>query len=94
VDSVWWQALWLRWWTFWLWRHWVSAFLKLAVAFNRDCLENSLLINRYTTQNIYITSVTTFSASLGSSVSIVSGYGLDERAIEVRSPADARGFFL
>jgi hypothetical protein len=27
-------------------------------------------------------------------VSIVSGYGLDDRAIEVRSPAEARGFFL
>jgi hypothetical protein len=32
--------------------------------------------------------------SRGSSVSIVSDYGLDDRAIEVRSPADARGFFL
>jgi hypothetical protein len=29
----------------------------------------------------------------GSSV-IVSGYGLDDRAIEVRSPAEAKGFFL
>jgi hypothetical protein len=27
-------------------------------------------------------------------VSIVSGYGLDDRAIEVRSPAESRGFFL
>jgi hypothetical protein len=30
----------------------------------------------------------------GSSVSIVSGYGLDDRAIEVRYPAEAKGFFL
>jgi hypothetical protein len=30
----------------------------------------------------------------GSSVSIVSGYGLDDRANEVRSPAEAKGFFL
>jgi hypothetical protein len=30
----------------------------------------------------------------GSSVSIVSGYGLDDCAIEVRSPAEAKGFFL
>jgi hypothetical protein len=30
----------------------------------------------------------------GSSVSIVSGYGLKDRAIEVRSPVEARGFFL
>jgi hypothetical protein len=30
----------------------------------------------------------------GSSVSIMSCYGLDDRAIEVRSPAEARWFFL
>jgi hypothetical protein len=30
----------------------------------------------------------------GSSVSIVSGYGLDNWAMEVRSPAEAEGFFL
>jgi hypothetical protein len=30
----------------------------------------------------------------GSSVSTVSGYGLDDRTIEVRSPAEAKGFFL
>jgi hypothetical protein len=30
----------------------------------------------------------------GSSVSTVSGYGLDDWAIEVRSPAEATGFFL
>jgi hypothetical protein len=28
----------------------------------------------------------------GSSVSIVSGYGLDDRAIEVQSPEEAKGF--
>jgi hypothetical protein len=32
--------------------------------------------------------------SRGSSVSIVSGYGLDDRVIEVRSPAEVKGFFL
>jgi hypothetical protein len=30
----------------------------------------------------------------GSSVSIVYGYGLDDRAIEVRSPEEVKGFFL
>jgi hypothetical protein len=30
----------------------------------------------------------------GNSVSIMSGYGLDDRAIEVRSAAGAKGFFL
>jgi hypothetical protein len=30
----------------------------------------------------------------GSSVSVVSGYGLDDRAIEVRSSAEVKGFFL
>jgi hypothetical protein len=32
--------------------------------------------------------------SRGSSVSIVSDYGLDDRAIGVRSPAGEKGFFL
>jgi hypothetical protein len=32
--------------------------------------------------------------SLGSSVSIVSGYGMDDRAIEVRSSAETKDFFL
>jgi hypothetical protein len=31
--------------------------------------------------------------SRGSSVIIVSGYGLDDRAIEVRSPAGAKDFY-
>jgi hypothetical protein len=35
-----------------------------------------------------------FTCEPGSSVSIVSGYGLDDRATEVRSPAEAKGFFL
>jgi hypothetical protein len=30
----------------------------------------------------------------GSSASIVSGYGLENRAIEIRSPAEANGYFL
>jgi hypothetical protein len=35
----------------------------------------------------------TYKIEPGSSVSVVSDYGLDDRAIEVRSPADANGFF-
>jgi hypothetical protein len=42
----------------------------------------------------YFTLAPTFNGSRGSSVSIVSGYGTDDRAIEVRSLAEARGFFL
>jgi hypothetical protein len=30
----------------------------------------------------------------GGSVSIMSAYGLDDRDIEVQSPAEAKGFFL
>jgi hypothetical protein len=30
----------------------------------------------------------------GSSVSLVSDYGLDDQAIELRSPAEAKGIFL
>jgi hypothetical protein len=32
--------------------------------------------------------------SVGSSLSIVSGYELDDRATAVRFPAEAKGFFL
>jgi hypothetical protein len=35
-----------------------------------------------------------FTSEPGSSVSIVSGYGLVDRAIEVQSSAEAKGFFL
>jgi hypothetical protein len=34
------------------------------------------------------------SSEPGSSVSIVSDYGLDDQAIEFRSPAEAKEFFL
>jgi hypothetical protein len=37
---------------------------------------------------------TCYTGEPGSSVAIVSGYGLDDRVIEVRSPAEAKGFFL
>jgi hypothetical protein len=47
--------------------------------------------------SIYLTTVcqlvSVSSLGRGSSVSIVSYYGLDDRAIEVRSPVQAKGFF-
>jgi hypothetical protein len=43
-------------------------------------------------KDILYSLVSALKASRGSSVSIVSGYGLDDRAIEVRSPAGAKGF--
>jgi hypothetical protein len=43
---------------------------------NKFVFNNSLIIDR----------------EPGSSVSTVSGYGLDDRTIEVRSPAEAKGF--
>jgi hypothetical protein len=53
-----------------------------------DVLQNlvSLNVNYITLPRLQV--------SLGSSVSIVSGYGLEDRAIEVRSPAGAKRFFL
>jgi hypothetical protein len=38
--------------------------------------------------------LSSITVSRGSSVIIVSGYGLDDRAIEFRSPAEAKGLFL
>jgi hypothetical protein len=35
-----------------------------------------------------------WAVSWGSSVSIMSGYGLGDQAIEVRSPKEVKGFFL
>jgi hypothetical protein len=42
----------------------------------------------------FISTGVMYNCEPGSSVSIVSGYGLDDRAIDVRSPAEAKGFFL
>jgi hypothetical protein len=41
---------------------------------------------------IHFNSACKMNCNAGSSVSIVSGYGLDDREIEVRSPAEAEGF--
>jgi hypothetical protein len=38
--------------------------------------------------------MTGIKSEVDSSVSIALGYGLDDRAIKVRSPAEAKGFFL
>jgi hypothetical protein len=35
-----------------------------------------------------------YKVNRGSSVSVVFGYGLEDRAIEVRYPTEAKGFFL
>jgi hypothetical protein len=47
-----------------------------------------------TASNIYNVSYVRFPGEPASSVSTVSGYELDDRAIEVRSPAEAKGYFL
>jgi hypothetical protein len=45
-------------------------------------------------QRVKIIMIITLKREPGSSVCIVSDYGLDDRAIEVRSPAEEIGFFL
>jgi hypothetical protein len=42
----------------------------------------------------YFIQIELLSGKPGSSVDIVSGYGLDDQVIEVRSPEEAKGFFL
>jgi hypothetical protein len=42
----------------------------------------------------YLMSVYHMRGEVSSSVNMVSGYGLDDRAIEVRSSAEAKGFFV
>jgi hypothetical protein len=43
---------------------------------------------------VELNKIVTIVVSRGSSVSIVSDYGLDNWAIEVRSPTETKGFFL
>jgi hypothetical protein len=52
------------------------------------CEKNSKTLSRF--PKCYV--LNPFTQEPGSSVSIVSDYGLDARAIEVRSPAEARDF--
>jgi hypothetical protein len=47
---------------------------------------------RIATSDVPVIDVMYHTRELGSSVSKVSGYGLDDRAIEVRSPAEEKGF--
>jgi hypothetical protein len=54
---------------------------------------SSLLYTRISFKGKYLT-VNIKQGSRGSSVSIVSDYGLDDQAIEFRSRAEAKGFFL
>jgi hypothetical protein len=58
-------------------------------------LSRSLRVSSYGWRsNKYTKSIPNIIWSRSSSVNIVSGYGLDHRAIEVRGPTEARGFFL
>jgi hypothetical protein len=62
---------------------------KISSTFINEKIKNIWLQRR--TVFIYFSAIF---VSQGSSVSIVSGYGLDDRAIEIRSAAEAKGFFL
>jgi hypothetical protein len=52
------------------------------------------LASRLEKQTFVTTNVTRIRSTKFPSISIVSDYGLDDRAIEVRSPAEARVSFL
>jgi hypothetical protein len=56
--------------------------------------ERSREINRVYFSSGFMKVTNYCSSEPGSSVSTVSGYGLDDRAIEFRSPAGAKRFFL
>jgi hypothetical protein len=76
--------------------HLDNAQLWYLAAYNQAC--------NFVFDNSNITSSEQYNENVGilyvelhesaSSVSIVSGYGLDNRAIKVRSPAEAKEFFL
>jgi hypothetical protein len=66
--------------------HQMVSFIKHQSWFRWDFHRQN--VNRHT----YFINMLECFRSLGSSVSIVSGYGLDNRTIEVRSPAGAKKF--
>jgi hypothetical protein len=61
----------------------------LRPGFVKTVMRSVLCIRRYSDSIWWLLNVTCES---GSSVSIVSGYGLDDRAIKARSPAEAKDF--
>jgi hypothetical protein len=84
-----------------LWRSCFMSLFVLRIALIAVKLLNSLTSVHVTVmfrlrkcETIEFRSVGPFSVSRFSSVSIVSGYGLEDREIEFRSPAKAKGFFL
>jgi hypothetical protein len=76
------KSIWVLWWAYWHWDRFFSKFFgpPLSISFHRD------------SPHSYITWRMN-NSDPGSSVSIVSGYGQDNRAIEIRSPAEAKDFF-
>jgi hypothetical protein len=69
---------------------------RTAIA-NRSCYSlRSILKSQPVYRNTKIIIYKTLSRLIepDSSVSIMSGYGLDDQTIQVRSPAEAKGFFL
>jgi hypothetical protein len=65
-------------------------YLLLFSSFKQNWNRITIRVNEY----IFLTITCEHPCEPGSSVSIVSGYGLDDRVIEVRSRAEAKGFFL
>jgi hypothetical protein len=64
----------------------LRIFMQHAKLFNSQC-KKPIILFILLISNIFV-------CELGSSVSIVSGCGLDHRAIVVPSQAEAKGFFL
>jgi hypothetical protein len=60
--------------------------------------QHLILLKRHTSQETIVNElmwlIMFHSCEPGSSVSIVSGHGLDDQTIDFRSPAEAKGFFL
>jgi hypothetical protein len=66
-------------------------YLLLFSSFKQNWNRIAIRVNEY----IFLTITCEHPCERGSSVSIVvSGYGLDDRVIEVRSRAEEKGFFL
>jgi hypothetical protein len=70
----------------------IQALRQLLTTRNVNCAWYDYY-DRYILKDV-LAKGTSYYGEPGSSVSIVSGYGLDDRAIEVRSSAETKGFLL
>jgi hypothetical protein len=78
------------------WRHRSQVHINMTCSYRAQCSGHTCGTTRLKPSSKYFILWLTcvLMCKPGSSVSIVSGYGLDDRAISIRSPAEAKGLYV